>query len=81
MNFEEKMKMRNGYLMETLAAKYDTPSKFMSIGFAAFVVYMEQAHQKSIAIEAYCNDAVFVAQVSKWIEKIKENGMKNILVA
>lgn len=81
MNFEEKMKMRNGYLMETFAAKYDTSSKFMSIGFAAFVVYMEQAHQKNIAIEAYCKDALFVAQVSSWIEKIKENGMKNILVA
>ncbi len=81
MNFEEKMKMRNGYLMEAFAAKYETPSKFMSIGFAAFVVYMEQAYQKSIVIEAYCNDAAFVAQVNSWVEKIKENGMKNILVA
>jgi tagaturonate reductase len=81
MNFEEKMKMRNGFLMESFAAKYETPSKFMSIGFAAFVVYMEQTHQKSIVIEAYCNDAAFAAQVSSWVEKIKENGMKNILVA
>jgi tagaturonate reductase len=81
MNFEEKMKMRNGYLMETFAALYETPSKFMSIGFAAFVVYMEQAHQKSIVTEDYCKDALFVAQVSSWVEKIKENGMKNILVA
>ncbi|MEY3619986.1 MAG: hypothetical protein RLZZ391_352 [Bacteroidota bacterium] len=81
MNFEEKMKMRNGYLMETFAAKHATPSRFMSIGFAAFVVYMEQAHQKSIIIEAYCDDAVFVAQVNSWVEKIKENGMKNILKA
>jgi tagaturonate reductase len=32
MNFEEKMKMRNGYLMETFAAKHATPSRFMSIG-------------------------------------------------
>jgi TusA-related sulfurtransferase len=42
---------------------------------------MEQAHQKSIIIEVYCDDAVFVSQVNSWVEKIKENGMKNILVA
>ncbi len=81
MNFEEKMKMRNGFLMETFAATHKNPSKFMSIGFAAFVVYMEQMHQKNIVIEDYCKDGVFVDQVNKWVEKIKENGMKNIFEA
>lgn len=79
MNFEEKMKMRNGYLMETYAANNTIPARYMSIGFAAFLVYMEQANQKSIVIEDYCKEAMFILEVQHWVSSIKEQGMKNIL--
>ena len=81
MNFEEKMKMRNGYLMDTYATNNKVTAKYMSIGFAAFLVYMEQAHQKQIEVADYCKDALFAAEVSKWVMAIKEKGMKNILAA
>lgn len=81
MNFEEKMKMRNGYLMDTYATNNEVTAKYMSIGFAAFLVYMEQAHQKQIVIADYCKDALFAAEVSNWVIAIKEKGMKNILAA
>ena len=81
MNFEEKMKMRNGHLMDSYAANNEGAAEWMSIGLAAFAVYMEQAHQKHIVIEDYCKDALFVAAVHNWIAKIKEQGMKNIIAA
>jgi tagaturonate reductase len=81
MNFEEKMKMRNGYLMDTYATNNEVTAKYMSMGFAAFLVFMEQAHQKQIVIEDYCKDALFAAEVSNWVMAIKEKGMKNILAA
>jgi tagaturonate reductase len=81
MNFEEKMKMRNGYLMDTYAANHETPAKAMSLGFAAFTVYMQQTHQVSVTTENYCNDPLFMQQVTKWIKDIKERGMKNILAS
>ncbi|MCF8342067.1 MAG: tagaturonate reductase [Chitinophagaceae bacterium] len=81
LNFEEKMKMRNGHLLETFAAQHQLPSYWMSLGFAAFCVYMEQAHQKEIKIEDYCNNQLFITQVAKWINEIKAKGMKNILAA
>ena len=79
MNFEEKMKMRNGYLMDNYAAQNTAAAKYMAIGFAAFCVYMEQAHQKSIQIQDYCTDSLFVDSVKQLIAEIKEKGMKNIL--
>lgn len=81
MNFEEKMKMRNGHLMDSYASHHDVAAQWMSLGLAAFVVYMEQAHQKVIVVEDYCKDALFVAAVQNWIVKIKQQGMKNILAA
>ena len=81
MNFEEKMKMRNGHLMDSYASHHDVAAQWMSLGLAAFVVYMEQAHQKVIVVEDYCKDALFVAAVQNWIVKIQQQGMKNILVA
>jgi len=81
LNFEEKMKMRNGKLLETFAAQHEVPSYWMSLGFAAFCVYMEQAHQKEIKIEDYCNNPLFTTQVTKWMNEIKIQGMKNILNA
>jgi tagaturonate reductase len=79
LNFEEKMKMRNCYLMETYAQNHTEPAKYMSMGFAAFCVYMEQAHQKAILVEDYCKDSTFAAAVHHWIDAIKEKGMKNTL--
>ena len=79
LNFEEKMHMRNSYLMETFINKHGQSPKYMSIGFAAFCVYMEQAHQKNILVEDYCKDSSFVAAVNLWIGAIKEKGMKNVL--
>jgi hypothetical protein len=82
MNFEDKMKMRNSYLMDTYAKHNSAnPSKWMSLGFAAFCIYMEQAHQKVIIVEDYCNDSLFKASVENWINAIKDKGMKNILTA
>ena len=81
MNFEEKMKMRNGYLMDIYAANNASPAQAMSLGFAAFTVYMQQAHQVHVITENYCSNPLFVEQVSKWIKEIKEKGMKNILAS
>jgi tagaturonate reductase len=81
MNFEEKMKMRNEHLMDSYASHHDIAAQWMSLGLAAFVVYMEQAHQKVIVVEDYCKDALFVAAVQNWIVKIQQQGMKNILAA
>ena len=81
MNFEEKMKMRNGYLMDRFANQNATASKWMSLGFSAFALYMEQAFQKAVVVEEYCQDPLFVAAVNDWKVKIKEKGMKNILAA
>jgi tagaturonate reductase len=79
LNFEEKMKMRNSFLMETYANFHTQPAKYMSMGFAAFCVYMEQAHQKVILIEDYCKDSAFAAAVENRVNAIKEKGMKNSL--
>ncbi len=81
LNFEEKMKMRNGYLMDRFAAQNEVAAQWMSLGFAAFVVYMEQTHQKNIVVEDYCNHPLFKAAVIQWIAEIKEKGMKSILIA
>ncbi len=79
LNFEEKMHMRNSYLMETFINKQGQSPKYMSMGFAAFCVYMEQAHQKIILVEDYCKDSSFASDVNVWIGAIKEKGMKNVL--
>jgi len=81
MNFEEKMKMRNGHLMDSHAAHNESAAQWMSLGLAAFAVYMEQAHQKAIVVEDYCKNALFVAAVNNWKLKIQQQGMKNILAA
>jgi tagaturonate reductase len=81
LNFEEKMNMRNSYLMEAFINKQGQSPKYMSMGFAAFCVYMEQTHQKIILVEDYCKDSSFASAVNIWIEAIKEKGMKNVLAS
>lgn len=79
MNFEEKMKMRNGFLMERFAITHDQPAKWMSIGFAAFILYMKEVNQKTIPVQDYCEDTKFINNVALFVEAIQEKGMKNIL--
>lgn len=79
LNFEEKMHMRNSYLIETCINRNGRSPKYMSMGFAAFCVYMEQTHQKVIMVEDYCKDNLFASAVNLWIGAIKEKGMKNVL--
>lgn len=81
MNFEEKMKMRNGFLMDCFAEQNATAAKWMSLGFAAFTIYMQEAQQKTIEVQDYCAHPQFVEAVNQWILLIKEKGMKNILAA
>ena len=81
MNFEEKMKMRNSFLMDRFAEQNAIAAKCMSIGFAAFVVYMQEAQQKTIEVQDYCTHPQFIEAVHNWILLIKEKGMKNILAA
>jgi tagaturonate reductase len=79
LNFEEKMKMRNQFLMEKFITLNKVPAENMSLGFAAFAMYMEKEHGKHINTIDFCNDIVFVEKVEQWKEKIKAEGMKNIL--
>ncbi|MEY4333578.1 MAG: hypothetical protein RLZZ196_2321, partial [Bacteroidota bacterium] len=54
---------------------------FMSIGFAAFVVFMENKHQKTITVNDYCSNEMFKNQVAYWVGQIKEQGMNKILMS
>jgi tagaturonate reductase len=81
LNFEEKMKMRNSFLMDSYAAANTTTSKYMSMGFAAFSLYMQQANKVTINTLDYCGNAAFVAAVNTWAQEIQQKGMKNILEA
>ena len=79
MNYEEKMKMRNQFLMEKYILLNDKPAEKMALGFAAFVLYMENEHQKQIEILNFCNHQAFIDQVEEWKEKINNIGIKTIL--
>lgn len=79
MNFEEKMKMRNAYLIDHYGKINTAPAKFMSLGFAAFKLYVEMKENKNIDYNDYFTDAAFKNQVEKAIEEINSKGMKNCL--
>lgn len=79
MNFEDKMKMRNSFLIERYSKNSKTPSKFMSLGFAAFCIYMKKHHHKTIDMNDYFDDSIFTSQVRSAIDEINANGMKNCL--
>ena len=79
LNFEEKMKMRNQYLMEKFANHSTTVSERMSLGFAAFALYMGTAQNKTIHTADFCADAKFIEKVEAWKTKINSVGMKTIL--
>jgi ABC-type uncharacterized transport system substrate-binding protein len=51
----------------------------MALGFAAFVLYMGNEHQKQIEILNFCNHQAFIDQVEEWKEKINNIGIKTIL--
>lgn len=79
MNFEEKMKMRNAYLIDQYAKINSTPSTYMALGFAAFCSYIQIKENKYIHFSEYFNDTLFKAQVEKGIAAITEKGMKSCL--
>jgi tagaturonate reductase len=79
MNFEEKMKMRNQYLMEKYASNSSTTSEKMSLGFAAFALYMSKEHDKIINTAEFCADTKFIDKVEVWKTHINSVGMKTIL--
>ena len=79
MNFEEKMKMRNQYLMEKYASNSSTTSEKMSLGFAAFALYMSKEYDKIINTAEFCADTKFIDKVEVWKTHINSVGMKTIL--
>lgn len=79
MNYEEKMKLRNQFLMEKFLLLKSKPAEKMALGFAAFVLYMEKEHEKQIEILNFCNHQAFIDQVEEWKEKINNIGIKTIL--
>jgi tagaturonate reductase len=79
LNFEEKMKMRNQYLIQKYFDANQSPADKMSLGFAAFKIYMQQENQKEMLATDYCTDASFATKVKEWETAILEKGMKNIL--
>lgn len=79
LNFEEKMKMRNQFLMEKHSTISATTSEKMSLGFAAFALYMNKEHNKHINTSDFCSDINFVEKVEAWKAEIKSVGMKNLL--
>lgn len=79
MNFEEKMKMRNQFLMEKYILLNGKPAKKMSLGFAAFALYMKREHHKDIDTADFCNHQAFIDQVALWKEKINHKGVEAVL--
>lgn len=79
MNFEEKMKMRNQFLMEKYATIATATSEKMSLGFAAFTLYMSKEQGKHINTSDFCSDLKFIDKVEAWKKEIESVGMKNIL--
>ncbi len=79
MNFEEKMKMRNAYLIDQYAKINSAPSTYMALGFAAFCCYMQIKENKHIHFSEYFTDTLFKTQVEKGIAAITEKGMKSCL--
>jgi tagaturonate reductase len=79
LNFEEKMKMRNQFLMEKFATISTTTSERMSLGFAAFALYMNKEHNRQINTADFCANTQFIEKVEAWKVKINSDGMKTIL--
>ena len=80
LNFEEKMKMRNQYLIEKYFEKCNVIAQHMSLGFAAFKIYMQQVHQKQINTTDYSTNASFAIKVQAWEEAIAQKGIQKILL-
>lgn len=79
MNFEEKMHMRNQYLMEKFIAINKMPAENMSLGFAAFKIWIQKEQQRTIQTADFCKEQAFVDAVNIWEQMIEAKGMKNIL--
>ena len=79
MNFEEKMKMRNQFLMEKYILLKSKPAEKMTLCFAAFALYMKKEHNKDIDTANFCNHQKFIEEVDDWTEKMNNIGLKTIL--
>ena len=79
MNYEEKMKMRNQFLMEKYLLLKSKPAEKMALGFAAFALYMKKEHHKDIDTAYFCKHQLFIDEVTQWKEKINNIGIKTIL--
>ena len=79
MNFEEKMKMRNQFLMERYLLLKSKPAEKMALGFAAFALYMKKEQNKDIDTAYFCKHQLFIDEVAQWKEKINNIGLKTII--
>jgi tagaturonate reductase len=79
MNFEEKMKMRNQFLIEKYLLLKSKPAEKMALGFAAFALNMKKEHNKDIDTAHFCNHQLFIDEVAQWKEKMNNIGIKTIL--
>ena len=79
MNYEEKMKMRNQFLIEKYLLLKSKPAEKMALGFAAFALNMKKEHNKDIDTAHFCNHQLFIDEVTQWKEKINNIGIKTIL--
>ena len=79
LNFEEKMKMRNQYLIQKYFEQHAAAAPYMSLGFAAFKIYMQQTLQKQIEAADFFSNISFTKKVQEWEMLIINRGIKNVL--
>lgn len=79
LNFEEKMKMRNQYLIQKYFEQHAAAAPYMSLGFAAFKIYMQQTLQKQIEVTDFFSNISFSKKVQEWEMLIINRGIKNVL--
>ena len=72
--------MRNKYLIEKYFEKCNVIAQQMSLGFAAFKIYMQKVHQKQINTADYSTNASFAIKVQAWEEAIAQKGIQKILL-
>jgi hypothetical protein len=65
--------------MEKYATISSTTSERMSLGFAAFALYMSKEHNKQIITADFCANPAFIEKVEAWKTQINTVGMKSIL--
>jgi tagaturonate reductase len=74
MNYTEKIKMRNLFLIDKYTSLTDTVPVGMSICIAAFFVYQQKINQ-AISDNEFSYDVKFKKSVNKFITLINQNGV------